>query len=80
MSDSEFYERVRRVFANKEIEHDQEFGRSNPRWNLSIDPQTGIVMISFRPNLLLEPREIHAMISTLEMRLQSLSREARSAP
>ena len=79
MQDGEFYERVRRVFSDKEVTRDQEFGSSLPSWSMSIDPQTGIVMIAFRAELLMHTREIHALVSVLEMRLQDLSREVRGA-
>ena len=71
--DDETYQYLSDVFKDLTVISDSEMGALRPSWSFSLDPQTGIGVISFRPELLMNRREIHRMASTIEMRLHNLS-------
>ena len=66
------YIRFRKVLGDMPVQHDQELGALRPNWTVSHDPQTGVIIISYTPELMMAPREIDKVGEIVQMRLHEL--------
>ena len=66
---------VRDKLSRLRVIRDTEAVSAHPKWSLLIDPQSGIGIVTFNDRLLHDRREIHALVSTMELHLQNLSLE-----
>jgi hypothetical protein len=64
---------IREKIRALSVVHDSQFGELHPAWSMNIDPKTGLGMFYFKPEFLLDRKEIHRFASVLEMHLHSLS-------
>lgn len=71
--DEDVYSGLIDAFAGLDLIKAQEFGAVQPCWAMSIDPQTGVGVFTFRPELLLRRREIEAMSRVIEAHLHDLA-------
>ena len=64
--------RFRKAARKHGFQYDQELGSVNPSWTMSHDPHTGVITISYRPELLGDPRQIDRVGEIVQMRIHQL--------